>query len=307
MRVSFCCPGLEDTAPWLQGLNAALGEPCTTLWQSGDPPADYGVVWAPPQAFVDQQSQLKAMFSMGAGVDSLLRLNLPGHLQVIRLEDAGMGVQMAEYVCQAVTRHFRDLATYESEMASGEWRYRAPRSRSSCTVGLLGLGVLGTQVARALQLFEYPVLAWSRTPRALNGVRSFSGDAALHDFLRETQVLVCLLPLTPQTTGILNADTFSRLRPGAYLINVARGAHLVDADLLAALESGQLSGATLDVFNEEPLPMTHALVGHPRITLTPHVAARTLRAETIRQIAGKIRALERGETVSGQVRLAHGY
>lgn len=307
MRVSFCCPGLEDAGPWLQGLDAALDQSCTTLWQSGDPLADYGVVWAPPQAFVDEQRQLKAMFSMGAGVDALMRLKLPSHLQVIRLEDAGMGVQMAEYVCQAVTRHFRDLAIYESEMAVGQWHYRAPRSRASCTVGLLGLGVLGSQVARALQLFEYPVLAWSRTAKTLDGVRSYSGYASLPDFLRETQVLVCLLPLTPHTAGILNADTFSKLRPGAYLINVARGAHLVDADLLAALDSGQLSGATLDVFTEEPLPMTHALVGHPRIMLTPHVAARTLREETIRQIAGKIRALERGEAVTGQVRLEHGY
>ena len=307
MRVSFCCPGLEDTAPWLQGLDEALGESCTTLWQSGDPPADYGVVRAPPQQFIDEQHQMQVMFSMGAGVDALLRLELPAGLRVNRLEDAGMGVQMAEYVCQAVTRHFRDLQAYEAEMAAGQWNYRAPRSRASCTVGLLGVGVLGTRVAQALQHFEFPVLSWSRTPKALAGVRSFDGEAALPDFLRATQVLVCLLPLTPQTRGVLNARTFAMLQPGAHVINVARGGHLVEDDLLAALASGQLSGATLDVFAQEPLPAQHAFVGNPKITMTPHVAARTLRSETIRQVAGKIRALQRGESVSGWVHKDHGY
>ena len=307
MRVSFCCPGLEDTAPWLQGLDEALGEVCTTLWQPGDPPADYGVVWAPPQQFIDEQRQMQAMFSMGAGVDALLRLNLPANLQVNRLEDAGMGVQMAEYVCQAVTRHFRELPVYEAEMAVGQWRYRVPPSRASCTVGLLGVGVLGTRVAQALQHFEFPVLSWSRTPKALAGVRSFDGEAALPDFLCATQVLVCLLPLTPQTRGVLNARTFAMLQPGAHVINVARGGHLVEDDLLAALASGQLSGATLDVFAQEPLPAQHAFVGNPKITMTPHVAARTLRSETIRQVAGKIRALQRGESVSGWVHKDHGY
>lgn len=307
MRVSFCCPGLEDVGPWLQGLDEALGEPCTTLWQPGDPPADYGVVWAPPQSFIDAQREMKVLFSMGAGVDALLRLNLPTHLQVNRLEDAGMGVQMAEYVCQAVTRYFRDLPTYEAEMATGQWHYRTPPSRRSCTVGLLGVGVLGTRVAKALQGFEYPVHSWSRTPKTIDGVRGFSGDAALPDFLRETQVLVCLLPLTPQTRGILNAQTFALLRPSAHVINVARGAHLVEDDLLAALASGQLSGATLDVFAQEPLAAEHVFVGNPKITMTPHVAARTLRSETIRQVAEKIRALQRGEAVSGWVQKNHGY
>lgn len=307
MRVSFCCPGLEDVGPWLQGLDEALGASCTTLWQPDDPPADYGVVWAPPQSFIDAQPQMKVLFSMGAGVDAMLRLNLPTHLQVNRLEDAGMGVQMAEYVCQAVTRYFRDLPTYEAQMAAGQWHYRAPPSRRSCTVGLLGVGVLGTRVARALQIFEYPVLSWSRTPKTIDGVRSFSGDASLPDFLRETQVLVCLLPLTPQTRGILNAQTFALLRPGAHVINVARGAHLVEQDLLAALASGQLSGATLDVFAQEPLAAGHVFVGNPKITMTPHVAARTLRSETIRQVAEKIRALQRGEAVSGWVQKGHGY
>jgi glyoxylate/hydroxypyruvate reductase len=155
--------------------------------------------------------------------------------------------------------------------------------------------------------FEFPVLGWSRTAKSVPGVRSFAGQPQFGDFLAATRILVCLLPLTPETGGIMNANNLSRLMPGGYVINVARGAHLVDEDLIALLDSGQLAGAALDVFRTEPLPLEHPFWRHPKITMTPHTSARTLRDETIAQIAGKILAFERGEPIAGVVDAKRGY
>jgi glyoxylate/hydroxypyruvate reductase A len=304
--ITFCCTNTEPQ-PWLDGLRAALPQTEVALWQPGAPLADYAVVWAPPQAFFDEQTALKGIFNIGAGVDALLKLRLPAQAVVVRLDDAGMAVQMAEYVCQAVIRHFRELDAYASDIRAGQWTFRKPRQREDFSVGVLGLGVLGRRVAQALQAFEFPLLSWSRSPKALNGVQTFHGQAQLDDFLAQTRVLVNLLPLTPATTDILNRDTLGRLKPGGYLINVARGAHLVEADLLALLDSGHLAGATLDVFRTEPLPPEHPFWQHPAITITPHTSARTLRSESIAQIAGKIAALRRGDTLAGLVDVARGY
>ncbi len=307
MKIIFYCEGTQ-AEPWLQGLSGALPGADVSVWQPGAPQADYAVVWAPPQQLVDeQQSGLKALLNIGAGVDALLRLRLPPFLSVVRLQDAGMAVQMAEYVCQAVIRQFRELGACEADMRQGQWVQRKPLRRSSFVVGVLGLGVLGARVAQALAQFEFPVVGWSRSPKALDGVRCFDGADGLNDFLAASRVLVNLLPLTPDTENILNHGTLSRLPGGAYVINVARGAHLVDEDLLALLDSGHLSGATLDVFRTEPLPQGHPFRKHPKITLTPHISARTLRDETIAQIAGKIAALQRGEAVAGRVELGRGY
>ena len=318
LRITLCLNGTAPE-PWQQGLSAALPEAVVSIWQPGMPQpaqadlADLAVVWAPPQAFIDEQTSLKALFNIGAGVDALLRLRLPPDLAVVRLDDAGMAVQMAEYVCQAVIRHFRELDLSEAEMAAGQWVFRKPRQRADFAVGVLGLGVLGTRVAQALRTFEFPVNGWSRTAKSsqpvtppatqsgtgtLDGVRFFAGDAQLPEFLAASRVLVNLLPLTAQTENILNRSTLSQLQPGGYVINVARGAHLVEADLLALLDSGHLAGATLDVFRTEPLPEGHPFWHHPRLTLTPHTSARTLRDDSIAQIASKIRALAVGQPVS---------
>jgi glyoxylate/hydroxypyruvate reductase A len=306
VRITFCC---TDTAPepWLAGLRAALPEANISLWEPGAPQADYAVVWAPPQQFFDEQTQLRALFNIGAGVDALLKMRLPAGAQVIRLDDAGMSVQMAEYVCHAVIRHFREFAGYEADMANGKWSFRKPHSRLDYPVGVLGLGVLGERVARAVAQFDFPVNGWSRTPKDVPGVQCFAGPAQLDAFLQASRMLVCLLPLTTETRDILNRDSLSRLQPGGYVINVARGAHLVDEDLLALLDSGHLAGATLDVFRVEPLPRSHPFWNHPKISLTPHTSARTLRTESIAQIAFKIGALQRGESVLGCVDAARGY
>lgn len=307
MRIVFCCTNTKPD-PWLQGFRAALPEGEVTLWRPGAPAADYAIVWAPPGDFFDEQRALRAVFNIGAGVDALMGLpNLPPKARIVRLEDAGMSVQMAEYVCHAVIRHVRELDVAEADMASGRWSYRKPRLRSDFPVGVMGLGTLGARVAQALAAFEFPVNGWSRSPKDVPDVRCFAGDDTLEAFLAASRVLVCLLPLTRETENIVNRDTLAKLKPGAYVVNVARGAHLVDEDLLAALASGHVAGATLDVFRQEPLPTGHPFWHHPKITMTPHTSARTLREETIAQIAHKIRALEQGRSIGGVVDPVKGY
>ena len=299
----------KDTKPepWVNALRQQLPEARVEAWAAGAEPADYAVVWAPPQDFLDAQPRLKGLFNIGAGVDALLKLRLPPSVRVVRLDDAGMAVQMAEYVCHALIRHFREFDQYEAAMQAGQWSYRKPRLRQDFPVGVMGLGVLGERVARAVAQFDFPVLGWSRSPKQMAGVRCVSGQEGFNEFLAATRVLVNLLPLTPETQGIMNRDTLARLLPGAYVINVARGAHLVEEDLLALIDAGHVAGATLDVFRTEPLPAGHPFWGHPKITLTPHTSARTLRDESIAQIAGKIAALARGEAVAGVVDAGRGY
>lgn len=306
MKITFCCTHTKPE-PWLAGLRALLPQANISAWQPGAAAADYAIVWSPPQQFIDEQRQLKALFNTGAGVDALLKLRLPADLPVVRLEDAGMSVQMAEYVCHAVIRHFRELDAYEASAREHAWSFRKPRLRRDFPIGVMGLGVLGQRVAQALAQFDFPVHGWSRSPRQVDGIACHSGAQGFKDFLAASRVLVNLLPLTDDTQGILNRANLSRLQPGAYLINVARGDHLVEADLLALLDEGQVAGATLDVFRTEPLPPEHPFWAHPKITVTPHTSARTLRDETIAQIARKIAALDRGEAISGIVEPARGY
>jgi len=306
MRISFCC---SDTPPdaWLQELRAALPGAELSLWQAGDAPADYGIVWQPPQAFFDQQPQLRAAFNIGAGVDALLRLNITPATALVRLDDAGMAVQMAEYVCHALIRHYREFAGYAADQQAATWQQREIAPRSAMPVGIMGLGVLGARVAQAVAQFGFPVNGWSRSPKTIPGVRCYSGMETFHDFLASSRVLVSVLPATPETRDLINHDTLSGLQSGAYLINVARGSQLVEEDLLALLESGHMAGATLDVFRTEPLPAAHPFWTHPRITVTPHTAALTVRGESIAQIVGKIAAMESGKPVAGLVDRARGY
>jgi len=306
MNITICFDKLPPE-PWVQGVQTAFPEAHVSVWTPGAPQADHGIVWAPPQQFIDEQRGLQTLFNIGAGVDALLQLKLPASLKVVRLDDAGMSVQMAEYVCHAVIRHFREFDGYDADTRAGKWSYRKPRSRADFAVGVMGLGVLGERVAKALQVFEFPVNGYSRSVKNLPGIRCFSGAQGLPEFLAATRVLVNLMPLTPETENILNRTTLSQLQQGGYVINVARGKHLVDDDLIALIDGGHLAGATLDVFRTEPLPAKHPFWHHPQITVTPHTSARTLREESIAQIVGKIQALQRGEAIKGVVDPQRGY
>lgn len=306
MKITFCCTNTPPE-PWLAGFRQMLPQASIDAWEPGAAPADYAVVWSPPQQFLDEQQQLKGIFNIGAGVDALMKLTLPEGAAVVRIDDGGMAAQMAEFVCHAVIRHFRELDVYEADVKQGKWSFRKPRLRSDYPVGVMGLGVLGERVAQSLAGFDFPVMGWSRSPKQVDGVRCYAGQDPFNDFLAASRFLVCLLPLTPDTQGIMRRETLSRLKTGGYVINVARGGHLVDEDLTALIDEGHLAGAALDVFQTEPLPQGHPFWTHPKITITPHTSARTLRNESIAQIAGKITAMSRGEPVAGVVDRNRGY
>ncbi len=310
MRIAFFAPDGKPE-PWVDGLRRRLPHAEVSVWAPGAPPADLAVVWSPPQQLADEQPGLRAVFNLGAGVDALLRVRWAPQTRLVRLDDAGMALQMAEIACEAVIRHFRQLDLFEVRQREGVWQRAAPRRRTDWPVGVLGLGVLGTRVAQALASFGFPVLGYARSPKELPGIRTFheAGGAGrdLDAFLAASRHLVNLLPLTPATENLLGRRTLSRLQPGGLVVNLARGAHVVDAELVALIDEGHLDGAVLDVFREEPLPAAHPFWRHPRIRITPHVAAFTLRDESLDQIAAKIAAVDRGEPVAGTVDRASGY
>ena len=296
--------------PWARDFAAALPQAETVVWEEGErvAPCDYAVLWAPTPALLDGLAGVKAIFLMGAGVDAILKFGdaLPP-VPIVRLGDAGMAEQMADYVAHAVLRYFRRFDDYERQAREGLWRPLALQDKKSFTVGVLGLGKLGVPVVRTLRQLGFPVRGWSRTPKDLPGVACYAGIDQLDAFLAGTRVLVCMLPLTPDTSNLLDRARLSQLPEGAYLINVARGALVAEPDLLALIRAGHIAGATLDVFRNEPLPAPHPFWNEPRITITPHISALTLRAEAVRQIAAKIRLLEQGETVADVVDRESGY
>ncbi len=300
-----------NTAPWADDFARHLPQATCVTWTEGQrqEPCDYAVVWAPPEAMLRELAEVKAIFLMGAGADAMLRDadQIPRSVPIVRLGDAGMGVQMAEYVVHAVLRYFRRFDQYEDQAAVGEWRQLPPRDKADFAVGVMGAGVLGQRVLDCLKPFGFPLHAWTRSDKHIDGVNCFHGRDGLEAFLRRTRVVVCMLPLTEDTANILNRANLGRLPQGAYVINVARGAHLSEPDLLTFVKSGHIAGATLDVFRHEPLPVQHPFWQEPRITITPHVAALTLRSESVQQIAGKIELLARGEPCADIVNRDLGY
>jgi glyoxylate/hydroxypyruvate reductase A len=313
MKILFYMPH-SDASGWLHDLTRALPEADLREWQPGDTaPADYAVVWRPPREMLAGRGDLRAVFNLGAGVDAILALEhahpgtLPRNARIVRLEDTGMASQMAEYVTHAVLRYMRRFDEYARLQSESRWEELDPHPRATFTVGVLGLGVLGAHVARTLASFGLPVRGYSRGAKQIDGVQTYAGQQQFDAFLDGVKVLVNLLPHTPDTHDALNAHTFAKLARGAYLVNVARGAHLVEQDLLDAIAHGQIAGATLDVFREEPLPVGHPFWQEPRITITPHISALTLREDSVEQVARKIEALQRGEEIGGVVDLERGY
>jgi glyoxylate/hydroxypyruvate reductase A len=296
--------------PWIRDFAAVLPHCETVVWQEGAavPACDYAVLWSPTPALLGQLSQVKAIFLMGAGVDALLRFGaaLP-EVPIVRLGDAGMGKQMAEYVAHAVLRYFRRFDEYETLARAGQWQPLAQFDKDEFTVGVMGAGKLGLPVIETLRHFGFPVRAWSRSQKDVPGVECFAGAGQLDAFLRGSRVLVCMLPLTPETSNLLDRRQLGKLPRGAWLVNVARGAIVAEPDLLALIQSGHIAGATLDVFRNEPLPAQHPFWLEPRITITPHVSAPTILHDAVRQIAAKIDALEQGQPVDDVVDRNRGY
>jgi glyoxylate/hydroxypyruvate reductase A len=299
----------NDGPTWLRAFREALPEAKIDLWSAtAADDADYAIVWKPPAEVISSFRRVRAVFNLGAGVDGIPDLGrvLPG-IPLVRLDDAGMAEQMVEYVAQAALRCYREIDAYAAQQRAGLWRPRARKAKRDFTVGILGAGVLGSAVAHALVALRFTVRVWSRSHKDLAGATSFTGPSELAAFLAGTRFLVCLLPLTGDTENLLDRKRLALLPRGAYLVNVARGGLVVDADLLALLDEGHLAGAMLDVFRDEPLPAAHPFWHHSRITVTPHVSAVTLVEDSVNQIAAKIRRLASGLTVSGVVDRDRGY
>jgi glyoxylate/hydroxypyruvate reductase len=293
---------------WHAALAAALPEAEIVVWPDATADPDYVLAWRPPDELFSRVCPRKAIFNLGAGVDALLAVpTLPRDAPVIRLTDAGMAEQMAEYVTLAVLRAYRETDGYAAQQREGRWRQRPRIAKDKFGVGVLGFGVLGQAIAIALAPFGFPLASWSRTRRTAPGVESFAGKDELSSFLTLAHVLVCTLPSTSATVEIVDRTMLSQLPRGAHLVNIARGDLVVDADLIEALDSGQVASATLDVFRTEPLPADHAFWHHPKVTMTPHISAVTLISESIAQIAAKIRRFEKGEAVTGVVDRDRGY
>ena len=305
MDVLICTEKEQDE--WRDALAACLPE--ARVHAGTDAPAcDYAVVWKPPAALFAKQPRLKALFSLGAGVNGLLAMpSLPRDVPLVRMEDVGMADQMVEYALYVALRRFRRFAEYADAQAEGRWAPRSIRDRRDFPVGVLGLGVLGGAVARALADFGFDVSGWSRTAKTIEGVQCEHGSGGLDAVLGRSELLLVFLPLTGDTEGLLDRERLAKLPEGAALANLSRGELVDDEALLEALDSGWVSEAYLDVFSREPLPAGHRYWTHPHVHMTPHVAALTPHAVACVQVAEKIRRLEAGQSVSGVVDRLRGY
>ncbi|OLB76054.1 MAG: glyoxylate/hydroxypyruvate reductase A [Alphaproteobacteria bacterium] len=285
-----------DPQPWEARLRALAPQRDIRLWPDrlGDA-ADiaYACAWNAPRGLFARLPRIKAIFSLGAGVDHLLTdPDLPD-VPLVRIVDPDLTMRMTQYVVLHVLLHHRRYRLYDVQQRERAWREHPQPPASAVAVGVMGLGELGAHAATALARLGFRVAGWSRTPKTLSGIECFHGEPGLDPFLRRTGILVCLLPATPATQGILDLKLLHKLKRdgaagGAYLINAARGALQIEADILAALDEGTLAGATLDVFAREPLPPASPLWRHPKVTITPHNAAfsdpHALAANVLRQI-----------------------
>ncbi len=271
-------------------------------------PADvrYVLTWLAPDDLT-RYPNLEIVFSVGAGVDQIDLDRVPTHLKLVRMVDDSIVRMMQEYATLAVLALHRDLPAYIAAKTQAQWQALPITQAADRRIGVLGLGSLGQAVIERLAPFGFPISGWSRTPKTISGVTCFHGDAQFDAFLAQTDLLICMLPLTPQTTGILNATTFAKLPHGASLVHMGRGGHLDQDALLNALDSGQLSAAFMDVTHPEPLPPDHPFWRHPRIILTPHIASITPSDRAARAVIDNIKRHESGGDMIGLVDRSLGY
>ena len=294
---------------WLGALRRHLPDLACRVWPDVPEPdkVAFALVWQPPPGLLRRFPNLKAIFSTGAGVEHILADPELPDVPVVKAVDRLLTKGMSEYVLLHVLRQHRRLGTLQAAQAERRWIEFSTPDTPATTVGIMGLGTLGGEAARLLAELGFRVTGWSRTRKSLPGITCFHGPDQLDAFLRGTDHLVCLLPLTAETRGLLNHRTLALLRPGAYFINAGRGPIVVEADLLAALDSGGLAGATLDVFDTEPLPSKHPFWRHPKVLVTPHNASDSV-AETITaEIAANIRRLRAGAPLRHVVSRTQGY
>lgn len=309
MTLSIICTG-KDPEPWVNALKQVDDSLDIEVWpnERDKKAVDFALCWQHPNGILRDYPNLRCISSMGAGIDHFFNDTFfPKQLPVVRLVDPLLAKSMFEYIGTAVMFYFRELDIYQSQQQQKRWYQQMPKSKADTTVGVLGLGHLGAYAGHELALMGFNVIGWSRAAKTVADVKTYAGDDQLNAFLAQTDVLICLLPLTEQTRGILNRKLFNALPKGAYLINVARGDHLVEEDLIEALADGQLKGACLDVFCQEPLPENHPFWHHQKIRVTPHISSITDPRSVAPQIAENYRRMKSGQPLLHQVDFLRGY
>jgi len=304
-----------DPKGWEQRFRTLAPQHDLRVWPDGiGDTADirYACVWKPPAGLLAGFPNLKAIFSLGAGADDLMADPKLPDVPVVRVVDSDLTMRMTEYAVLHVLMYHRRQRLYDAQQRERVWLEHSQPAASDVMVGIMGLGVLGTSAAFMLHRIGFKVSGFSRTPKTLPGIETFHGEFGLDPFLRRSEILVCLLPATPATQGILNLDRFRRLKrngalKAAYLINAGRGSLQVDADILAALEEGSLAGATLDVFPTEPLPPENPLWQHPKVTITPHNAAQAVPQTLAMSVLQQIDRIELGIPLTNTVDRITGY
>ena len=296
-------------AEWGRHLAVLAPELPFRLWPETGDPAEvrYLATWVPPDDIAATFPNLELVFSVGAGVDQFDFTKVPDHVPLVRMLEPNIAESMVEYVSLAVLALHRDLPRFLDQQRREVWKEIQITAAARRRVGVMGLGQLGQAVLERLKAFGFPLAGWNRSQRQIDGVDCFAGAENLQAFLARTDILVCLLPLTDETRGILSSRLFSALPAGAMLVNVGRGGHLVQDDLLAALDSGELSAAMLDVADPEPLPAGHPFWQHEKIIMTPHIASMTNPETAVRFVLDTIARHRRGEPLPGLVDRSRGY
>jgi glyoxylate/hydroxypyruvate reductase A len=266
------------------------------------------LVWKHPTGAIKEYPNLECIASTGAGVDFLFEdKDLPTNVPITRVVDENLAKDMSEHVIALIFSHLKNLNQYKVDQFNKVWKPFDYHRIEDLTIGIMGLGALGKVLAEDLLRFGFKVQGWSGTRKNLSGIKTFAGGKAQTAFLNSTQILVCLLPLTKETSGILNKDLFLQLPKGAHIINVARGGHLVDKDLLEMLDNDHLSGASLDVYHQEPLSTNHPFWEHPKVHMTPHYASVSDTNSVVPQILENYRRLGSGQKLLNLVSIAKGY
>ena len=300
-----------DGAAWRRALTAGLGPiDFRTIGEGLGETDDIEVAlaWKPDRGLLATLKNLKLIVSLGMGVDHLLADDrLREGVPIVRIMDEGLVGQMSEYAIFWALRHHRDIDKYAALQRQKKWNPLDFVDTIHRRIGVMGLGTIGQDTARKFAALGFPTAGWSRTAHSLPGIETFHGADGFAKFLARTDILVDVLPLTRETRGILDGKAFAALPKGAYLINMARGGHVVDADLLAALDSGHLSGATLDVFNTEPLPADHPYWSHPKVHVTPHIAGATNPRTASPGVIENIKRLRSGQPLIHTVDPRTGY
>lgn len=300
----------KDPQSWKKALQARLPNvPIDIIGESEAAfNAEFLVCWKPEKGQLKNFSKLKIIQSLGAGVDHIFDTNLiPANRKVVRIVDPNLMVDMWEYTLAATMNYLKDFPRYAQQQNKKAWTQHKYRTIPTTRVSVMGLGKIGGYVAEQFAKLGFKVQGWSNSIKNIKGVKSFAGQTNLAEFLKNTDVLINILPLTATTKGILDTAFLEKLPKGAYLINVGRGGHLIEADLLPLIENGQLSGATLDVFQEEPLSQNHPFWGHPKVVVTPHIASLTNVESAVNQVVENYQRMVKGERLLNEVSSKKGY